>query len=420
MEIIPLFRSGEPVTKIRDKLNLMVMEIRRLRNIQGAGIIVSHNSNGVLLAIPQRNLTVDDKYVLDSDYNESTMVQRLGDLMRGDLGDLWRIRAVPGGAVRTIGERRSLPGFRLMWLINHDGLAGAEGGWLTDSADVGLSETEHSPDFAIPTPIRRVAQIGDIVILTDDDISSTTEDGDGYTYANIRQDAHFHMSEERDGRIYFTKNPPGDLPSGYDIKGEMVGDPAVANDPLSLLGRESVEWRPQIKVPIMDIPGTIYDPRDTTNWRFPPIIRIPSSSLEAYDFGYLGTDEGWSGHWQPMFKLDSYGLGWQVKFSAENTEEEDRDIYITVIWKLANDGEDISTAGLTTSNFTITVPAGATEQDLQIEYLAMVPASQYDEKDLLICDVWGREASNVLDTLDSRMLVIDLKLIYMTVPEPPT
>lgn len=419
MEPLKLFKPGEKLSGMRQKLNALVRELKRLRNIQGAGIIVSHTTSGILLAVPKTPLTIDDKYLLDSDYNMNTMVRRLCDLMSGDIGDLWRVRAHPTGTVREVGERRTLPGFRLMWLVNYDGTALVEGGWLTDSADVGLGETEHKPEHIVATPKRRVAQIGDIVILTDDDEISETPDGDKYTLANIRHDAHQHMDEEHDGRIYFTTTPPGDEPSGFEVIGEMVGDPAKANSAYSLLKKESVEWRPQLKVPNLDIPGEIYNPRDVTTYAFPPVVRIPNSSVMAYEFGITGRDEGWSAHYQPHHKLDSYGLGFMIKYTAENEEEVQQDAFMELDYKLANDGEDISTAGMINADFTIPVPAGSTEQDLNICYHGFVPAPDYADKDLVICDHFARDVANVLDTLSTRLLVIEVKMIYMTVVVPP-
>lgn len=413
------FEAGEPIAKLRGKLNAIVRKLKQLSNIQGSGgVIVKYGPGGIQIAAPHRVLLIDDKYRLDDDLNKNTMVMRRADDKYGDIGDQFRIRAAAEGEEREKGERYTLPGYKLMWLLNPGGVHTPEGGWITDSADVGLDKQKNSPEHEIPTPIRRIGQLGDIVILTDDDLMALTADGDKHVLANIRDDAHFHRSPPKDGRIYFTDTPPGDEPDGYPIIGEMVGDEDKANFD-TRLGFESVEWRPQLNIPIKGIPGEVYSPRDTTLWAFPPLIRVPSSSLMAYEFGTIGRDEGWSAHYQPMFKLDTYGLGWQVKYSAENVEVAQQNAYIDVDWKLANDGEDISTAGLNNSAFLLPVPAGSTEQDLNIAYLPMVTAAQYESKDLLICDIWGRDAGNVLDTLDERLLVVDVKLIYMIVVPPP-
>jgi hypothetical protein len=102
------------------------------------------------------------------------------------------------------------------------------------------------------SPPRRIGQIGDIVILTNDDEIVQTRDGDVFTYANIRHDAHFHKTDQRDGRIHFTDAAPGTRPSGgMQLIGEMVCDPAVKNTDTGL-GKESGQWCPQVRLPYLD------------------------------------------------------------------------------------------------------------------------------------------------------------------------
>jgi hypothetical protein len=205
-------------------------------------------------------LISDDKYMIESPVNRSTEVLRLCDENRGDLDDIWRVRSVPSaGDVAADMEQRdditrvklisTYQAFRLMWLINT--VIGGEGGWITDVPPEGLALGAPTDEKAVSPP-RRIGQIGNIVILTADDEIVQTRDGDIFTYANIRHDAHFHKSEQRDGRIHFTDTAPGIRPSGgATIVGEMVCDPAVKNVDTNL-GKESGQWCPQVRIPYLD------------------------------------------------------------------------------------------------------------------------------------------------------------------------
>lgn len=205
-------------------------------------------------------LISDDKYQIEAPVNRSTEVMRLCDENRGDLDDIWRVRAVPCAAdVAADMEQRddetrvkiisTQEAYRLMWLINT--LIGGEGGWITDVPPEGLALAVRSDEKALSPP-RRIGQIGNIVILTDDDEIVQTHDGDIFTYANIRHDAHFHKNTSRDGRIHFTDTAPGNRPTGgTQIIGEMVCDPAVKNTDTNL-GKESGQWCPQIQIPYLD------------------------------------------------------------------------------------------------------------------------------------------------------------------------
>ncbi len=202
-------------------------------------------------------LISDDKFRPHGPLNRSTEVMRLCDENRGALEDSCRVRAIPAAEdvkFDLTQQRDSLTRvkiistdetYRLMWLINTE--IGGEGGWITDVPPEGRNLDAPS-DEKEPSPPRRIGQIGNIVILTDDDEIVQTRDKDIFPYANIRHDAHFHKAAGADGRLYLTTTPPGILPDGIPYKGELVHDPALANIDTAL-GKESGEWRPQIPVP---------------------------------------------------------------------------------------------------------------------------------------------------------------------------
>lgn len=262
MEHLELFGAFERITPT--KMNRIVRELRRLQNIQvgkNSDLTVVHTSGGVIIDRTPRIMTVDDKYKLDEVYNQSDYVRRLGDLRTGDIADLWRVRAV----LKAIGDKPDRL-YRLMWLINNADVSSSghdlEGGWLTTAADVGFSYTKHNPTHGIPPPKRLIAQIGDIVILTEDDKDDITKDKDYRTLANIRHDAHFHKGTYQggepgaflDGRIFFVDDPcPPDF-VGYAnpliwVPGDMRGDPTKANTDTAL-DKEEINWRPCVPIPI--------------------------------------------------------------------------------------------------------------------------------------------------------------------------
>jgi hypothetical protein len=205
-------------------------------------------------------LISDDKYMIEKEVNRSTAVIRLCDENTGDLDDIWRVRSVPsaGDVAADMEQRDDLTrvklistneAYRLMWLINT--VTGGEGGWITDVPPEGLGLGALSDDKAISPP-RRIGQIGDVVILTQDDEIVQTRDGDLFTYANIRHDAHFHKTGQKDGRIRFADTVPGTRPvQGTPLVGEMVCDPAVKNTDTNL-GKESGQWCPQVQIPYLD------------------------------------------------------------------------------------------------------------------------------------------------------------------------
>lgn len=236
-------------------------------------------------------LVSDDKYMIETALNRSTEVLRLCDENRGDLDDIWRVRSVPSAAdVEADMEQRddstrvkiisTHQAFRLMWLI--DTAIGGEGGWITDVPPEGLGLGAPTDEKAVSPP-RRIGQIGNIVVLTDDDEIAVTRDGDVFTYANIRHDAHFHKTESKDGRLHLTDSEPGDRPAeGTKIVGELVCDPSVKNTDTAL-GKESGQWCPQLvlsgsAIDTLPDSGEIY-----TN----PPVAMPLSPLTYAD---LDTD----------------------------------------------------------------------------------------------------------------------------------
>jgi len=196
----------------------------------------------------------DDRHAQDTQLNRATPVLRLCDDAEGDLADIWRVRAIPSAEAVSAGKGggfttaavSNLKSYRTMWLINTE--TAGEGGWLTDVPPEGLGLRRKVEELKKPAPPRHIAQIGDIIILTDDDTICLTSDGDLFTRANIRHDAHFHLDRDHDGRIHFTDASAGTRPSGgWDVIGEMVCDPALANQN-SALQKESGQWCPQIKI----------------------------------------------------------------------------------------------------------------------------------------------------------------------------
>jgi len=402
------------------KMNVSVEALRRLQNIQGGrGIKVSHSAVGVLLEQAFRFLTIDDRYLLDQKYNQSDIIQRLGDFKQGDLADFLRVRACVGESPRDEAEQL----YRAMLMLDRTyggGVRGGEGGWITDAALAGLGHTEKINGLIIPTPLGRIGQIGDVFFLDGGDFIATTTDGDTWCYVNIRQDAHFYMDPTRDGRIYFTQTAPGSEPTGIALKGEMVADPAVADDALSQLQKESAEWRPQIKIPGIEYFDklTIHPNEDTVNYSFPPYVFIPTTTHQAWDFGTVGKKEGFSGHCQVPNIIPGYGLGLRIKYCAENEGQSQEDALIEFDYKMRNHLEDMSIAP-TAANFILPVPAGSTEQILRYYDQPIVPYSELADRDTWLIDLFARDPADVLDTLTERLLILSIRPIFMVVPEPP-
>lgn len=139
------------------------------------------------------------------------------------------------------------PNDRIHILINDR--MNQEGGYVWSGGTPHLNVGKHY-DTKLNVVPGLFAQWGDAFVLTEDDVYTRTgRDSEARSLLNLWHDVHFHMSEAKDGRIYFTVNPPGAEPFGKRIKGEMIGDPGVANTNTQW-GQESVNWRPQIKLPI--------------------------------------------------------------------------------------------------------------------------------------------------------------------------
>jgi hypothetical protein len=170
---------------------------------------------------------------------------------------------------------------------------GREGGYITNASPLNVG-------FHVDEPLKveplLFAQLGDAFVITPDDVYTFTQrDTEGRSLLNLWHDVHFHMEEARDGRIYFTRTPPGVEPQGKPYKGEMIGDPAVANS-FTQWGQESVNWRPQIKRPeFYYVPVAPLNPTPTggepvwypPGWDFP--VPVPTGSKTAYPFPVDGT-----------------------------------------------------------------------------------------------------------------------------------
>ncbi len=417
MRQLELFAAGERASA--SKLNLLVEELKRLQNVQGGRRInVVHTAAGVLIDWIDRYLTTDDKYKLDEVYNQSDGILRQADKKLGDLADFLRVRNCVGESPRD--EENYL--FRAMLMLDRSfggGGRGGEGGWVTDAGLDGLGLEEGDPTPAVPSP-RSIGQLGDVLILDDGDfIATTPHDGDTVCYVNIRHDAHFYLSEGYDGRLYLTTTPPGEEPNGYPIIGEIVGDPRKANAMGELL-KESVEWRPQLKLPHYDVPGEIYASPDTINWSFPAQAYVPNSTILAWDFATIGKDRGWSAHYQIDYKIPTYGLGFLIKYCAVNGTGATQYAYFDLEWKAINDLGSLSTlAGITTSDFLIPVPAGSTEDTIRYLWLPFIPETAIVDYELAIIKIFGRDWGNVQDTLTTRLLITEIRMLPMIVVVPP-
>jgi hypothetical protein len=169
-----------------------------------------------------------------------------------------------------------------------------EGGYITNASPLNVG-FHHDPPLA-PAP-RLFAQYGDAFVITPDDVYDYTgRDREGRSLLNLWHDVHFHMDPPHDGRIFFTRTPPGVEPFGLPYKGEMVGDPAVANTNTQW-GQESVNWRPQIKRPqFYIVPSTPLEPTPTgvdgpvwypPGWDFP--VPVPTGGKVGYPMPKDGT-----------------------------------------------------------------------------------------------------------------------------------
>jgi len=268
-------------------------------------------------------IVCDEKHKTKTKWNRSTRWIRESDFYMGDTHDMMRVRGVPdavsgespsvpgqpdvGGtaiAPPTGGPATSLPDedrdprsvldggrdkydkqMRLMWLVDNKFLdPGIEGGWITTGGRYTSERRDAERDHDEVSPPGYLAQIGDIIVLTPDDVFDITVDNDSITYANIRHDAHFHMQANADGRLHLTLTPPGLEPDGFLVIGEIVHDPKKANINTKL-GRESGQWRPQIPVPFwkVEVYLTKYPGID-----MPSFAYIPGTSAMAAVFEPAG------------------------------------------------------------------------------------------------------------------------------------
>jgi hypothetical protein len=262
------------------KLNNLVDELKRLQNVSGSnGILVSQNANGIFISIAEQQLEIDDKQKLDENYNNSTKVQRNCDTKLGDIADQWRVRATT--EIDPQDSKEIL--YRLMFLLNRLDNAG-EGGWVTDAGRTGLAQEEGKHKREVATPKGRIGQLGDIVILDEGDLIAVTKDGDNHVYTNIRHDAHFLKTQSKDGRLHLTDEDPGIEPSGIPMVGDLVCDPAVANED-SLLGKESGQWRPQISMPVYGAEFIIFPGQyNGQDMSWPPFTYCPGTKTRAAKF----------------------------------------------------------------------------------------------------------------------------------------
>lgn len=352
-------------------------------------------------------LVVDDKYEIDGRLNQSHQVLRLCDLMRGDIGDIHRVRAHPVQVARATGPNRLLPGYRVMWLINPETLA--EGGWITTSAGSGHGYTEKTDGYAVAPPVMRIAQIGDIVILTADDLISVTPDGDEYTLANIRHDAHHHYDIDHDGRIYFTTSAPGVRPAGPTIIGEMVGDPAKANFDTAL-NKETVEWCPQVAATFPLDTIIFPDPGGTYGW--PTFQVVPNSIKRGAAFPTLGGKLGWSSETQlPSVYNSNWHLALYIEYAAVG---DGGDAATTAIfdldYKVVSPGESLSTAaGTTAASIALDVAAAASAETFCTAVLPLISAGDLAAGDLILVKDFYRDFDDALDTYGSTLLIIGYK-----------
>jgi len=363
-------------------------------------------------------LVVDDKYVIDGPASQSFQILRLCDLKRGDLGDFLRVRAHPVGVARATGPNRLLPGYRAMWLINPETLA--EGGWITTSAGSGLGYSEKTDGYSVATPTIRIAQIGDIVILTADDLISTTPDGDEYTLANIRHDAHHHYDIDHDGRIYFTTSAPGVRPTGPTIIGEMVGDPTKANTDTAL-NKETVNWCPQV-VAHWPIDTIIFpDPAGTYGW--PTFRGVPNSIKRGAAFPASGDKVGWAAETQLPSKFNSsWHLALYIEYAAIGDGGDSATSAIFDLdYKVVSPGESLSTAaGTTAASIALDVAGAASGETFCTAVLPLISAGDLGEGDLILVKDFYRDFDDGSDDYTGSPLIIGFKWCWTdSDPSPP-
>lgn len=169
----------------------------------------------------------------------------------------------------------------------------------------------------------------------------------------------------------------------------------------------------------------IYPSDDTVNWSLPSLVYIPNSSMQAFEFGRTGKNEGISGHCSifdyafPFDNKSAYGLGFRIKYSAEGDVAVDQDAYIDLEYKVINHLGDKSTSIITSADFLIPVPAGSVEQTERYLDYGFVTSPELSVGAIVIMKIFGRDAGHVDDTLATRLLIEDIKPKLMNVVIPP-
>ena len=180
-------------------------------------------------------------------------------------------------------------------------------------------------------------------------------------------------------------------------------------------------WVPLL-IPQFTISHSIYNPRDGATYSFPGVTRIAGSSIMAHDFGDAGKDEGWSSHFQPLKKAGAagagFGLGFLIKYTGANVTGGTLNAYFEMDWKVVDEGESISTAGMNHNNFPLPVAAGRVVTDLIFATVGFVPCSMYNDRSLIVIDRFARIAGSIADTLTGSVYLIEVTPIYMIVAEP--
>ncbi|MFH1421742.1 MAG: hypothetical protein ABIH42_03385 [Planctomycetota bacterium] len=369
-------------------------------------------------------LISDDKYMIETPVNRSTEVVRVCDENKGDIDDIWRIRAVPGSEdiaadlLQRDSETREkiiskTSSYRTMWLINT--VSGGEGGWITDVSPEGLALTARSDEKKI-SPARRIGQIADIVILTDDDEICVTKDGDTFTYANVRHDAHFHKSQDKDGRIHFTDDFPGIAPIGVAIKGVMVCDSSVKNTDTAL-GKESGQWRPQVKVPLYfyaPVTPVWYPVKPPITYGFPVARLVDGTSKWGQGFPKT-TLRGECGEMQAgkvPLKTDGskYPLRIHLEYGGEG-EASNKTANFKLKYRIALSGDDISSATLQSIEQDITLEANAPESKIQTDYFE-IPGSELSDNCLVVIDQFYRDTGAGSDDFNNEVIVMGYKTAW--------
>jgi len=170
---------------------------------------------------------------------------------------------------------------------------------------------------------------------------------------------------------------------------------------------------------------TVYPSSDTVNWSPPPLVYVPNSSMQAFDFGTVGKNEGMSGHCQifdydfPFDNKSAYGLGFRIKYSAEGDVAVDQNAYIDLEYKVINHLGDKSTDIITAADFLIPVPTGSVEQTERYLDYGFIPSTELSVGAMVIMKIFGRDATHVDDTLASRLLIEEIIPKLMDVVIPP-